>query len=143
VTRATKAYTSPRKFGNFQVPIALQSYAIRKYCADRGLVFHLHANENYISDSYLVLETLVESASSYEGIAMCSYFMLPSNSEYRKDIVWRLIDAKCRLHFVFEQLVVGNRSSAQELENLIALVGLTSRRGWSLSADLDTSTTMS
>lgn len=123
-SRGTKAYTSPRSFGGFQVPISLQSSVIRRYCDELGLTFHLHANENLISDSYLVLESVVDRASEYEGIAMCSVDMLPRRRSHRLEIVRRSISAGCRLHFVFERLIVATEGDVTELEDLRALGGL-------------------
>jgi sporadic carbohydrate cluster protein (TIGR04323 family) len=119
--KGTKAYTTPRAFGGFQIPISLQSAAIRRYCEERGLAFHLHANENLIPHTYLVLESVVADAATYEGIAMCSIDMLPTDSRHRRDLVRRCLAAGCRLHFLFEQRVVATAADADELETLIGL----------------------
>lgn len=120
-TKGTKAYTTPRPFGGFQIPISLQSAAIRRYCDERGLVFHLHANENLIPDSYLVLESVVASASHYEGIAMCSVEMLPRSVPHRRQLVSACISAGCRLHFLFEQMIVASADDHRAMEELLAL----------------------
>ena len=60
--KATKAYTTPRSFGGFQIPITLQSTTLRNYCEKNDLIFHLHVVENQIPNTYLVLEALVEKA---------------------------------------------------------------------------------
>ena len=120
--RGTKAYTSSRAFGGFQIPIPLQSAAIRRYCEERFLTFHLHVVENLIPGNYLVLESVVTSADQYEGIAMCSIDMLPTDSRHRRDLVRRCLAAGCRLHFLFEQRVVATAADADELETLIGLV---------------------
>jgi sporadic carbohydrate cluster protein (TIGR04323 family) len=120
--RGTKAYTSSRAFGGFQIPIPLQSAAIRRYCEERSLTFHLHVVENLIPGNYLVLESVVTSADQFDGIAMCSVDMLPSNASHRRDIVRRCLAAGCRLHFLFEQRVVATAADADELEMLIGLV---------------------
>jgi sporadic carbohydrate cluster protein (TIGR04323 family) len=120
-SKGTKAYTSSRAFGGLQIPIPLQSAAIRRYCEERSLVFHLHVVENLIPGTYLVLESVVADAALYEGIAMCSIDMLPSDSRHRRDIVQRCLAAGCRLHFLFEQRVVATAADADELETLIGL----------------------
>ena len=127
--RATKAYTTPRSFGGFQIPITMQSTTLRNYCEKNNLIFHLHVVENQIPNTYLVLEALVEKASHYDGIAMCSVSMLPNNCEYRRSIVKRILEQGCALHFTFEQIVISSIDQITELEELVALIELSPHHG--------------
>ena len=122
--RGTKAYTTPRDFGGFQIPITMQSTNLRNYCEKNGLVFHLHVVENQIQNTYLVLESLVEKADKYDGIVMCSVSMLPGDPSIRKSIVTRILEQGCKLHFTFEQIVVSSPEELAGLEELISLVAL-------------------
>ena len=122
--KATKAYTTPRSFGGFQIPITLQSTTLRNYCEKNNLIFHLHVVENQIPNTYLVLEALVEKANQYEGIAMCSVSMLPIDPEYQRSIVKRILQQGCALHFTFEQIVISSADQIAELEELISLIEL-------------------
>ena len=127
--KATKAYTTPRSFGGFQIPITMQSTTLRNYCEKNNLIFHLHVVENQIPNTYLVLEALVEKASYYEGIAMCSVSMLPTDREYRHSIIKRILDKGCALHFTFEQIVISSVGQIVELEELVALIELSPHHG--------------
>ena len=122
--KGTKAYTTPRSFGGFQIPITMQSTNLRNYCEKNGLIFHLHVVENQIPNTYLVLESLVEKADIYDGIVMCSVSMLPSDQAIRKSIVTRILEQGCKLHFAFEQIVVSSLEELAELEELVSLVAL-------------------
>ena len=122
--KATKAYTTPRSFGGFQIPITLQSTTLRNYCEKNNLIFHLHVVENQIPDTYLVLEALVKKADHYDGIAMCSVSMLPSDREYRRSVVKRILEQGCAFHFTFEQIVISSVDQTAELEELISLIEL-------------------
>jgi len=122
--KGTKAYTTPRSFGGFQIPITLQSTTLRNYCEKNGLLFHLHVVENQIPNTFLVLESLVENADSYAGIAMCSVSMLPSNPTLRRSITKRILEKGCALHFTFEQLVISDLKQLAELEELVSLIEL-------------------
>jgi sporadic carbohydrate cluster protein (TIGR04323 family) len=122
--KGTKAYTTPRSFGGFQIPITMQSTSLRNYCEKNGLIFHLHVVENQIPNTYLVLESLVEKADSYDGIVMCSVSMLPTDPRIRKSVVTRILEQGCKLHFTFEQIVVSSLYELAELEELVALVAL-------------------
>ena len=127
--KATKAYTTPRSFGGFQIPITMQSTTLRNYCEKNNLIFHLHVVENQIPNTYLVLEALVEKASHYDGIAMCSVSMLPTDRKYRRSIVERILEQGCALHFTFEQIVISSVAQLVELEELVALIELSPHHG--------------
>ena len=122
--KGTKAYTTPRSFGGFQIPITMQSTNLRNYCEKNGLIFHLHVVENQIPNTYLVLESLVEKADNYDGIVMCSVSMLPNDPLIRKSVVARILEQGCKLHFTFEQIVVSSIEELVELEALVSLVAL-------------------
>ena len=126
--KGTKAYTTPRSFGGFQIPITMQSTNLRNYCEKNGLTFHLHVVENQIPNTYLVLESLVEKADSYDGIVMCSVSMLPNDSLIRKSVVARILEQGCKLHFTFEQIVVSSIEELVELEELVSLVALSTNQ---------------
>ena len=136
--KGTKAYTTPRSFGGFQIPITMQSTNLRNYCEKNGLVFHLHVVENQIPNTYLVLESLVEKADSYDGIVMCSVSMLPNDPLIRKSVVTRFLKQGCKLHFTFEQIVVSSLEELVELEELVSLVALSTSQQL-LSNSLDQS----
>jgi len=122
--KGTKAYTTPRSFGGFQIPITLQSTTLRNYCEQNNLIFHLHVVENQIPNTHLVLESLVEKANLYDGIAMCSVSMLPGDPKVRQSITRRVLEHGCSLHFTFEQLMVSSSDQLAELEELVALIQL-------------------
>ncbi len=136
--KGTKAYTTPRSFGGFQIPITMQSTNLRNYCEKNSLTFHLHVVENQIPNTYLVLESLVEKADIYDGIAMCSVSMLPNDPRIRKSIVTRILKQGCKLHFTFEQIVVSSLEELAELDELVSLVALSTSQQ-SLTNSLDQS----
>ena len=127
--KGTKAYTTPRSFGGFQIPITMQSTSLRNYCEKNGLTFHLHVVENQIPNTYLVLESLVEKAGHYDGIVMCSVSMLPNDRDYRRSIVKRILEQGCALHFTFEQIVISSVKQLAELEELVSLIELSPHYG--------------
>ncbi len=136
--KGTKAYTTPRSFGGFQIPITMQSTNLRNYCEKNSLTFHLHVVENQIPNTYLVLESLVEKADSYDGIVMCSVSMLPNDPRIRKSIVTRILQQGCKLHFSFEQIVVSSLEELAKLEELVSLVALSTSQQ-SLTSSLEQS----
>lgn len=122
--RGAKGYTTPRRFGGFQIPVSLQSAAIRRYCDEHSLVFHHHSSENLSEDSYAVLSSIVEAADRLEAIVMCSASMLPRNAPLRSRLLADAIAQGCALHFIFENLVVASADDMRELEALLGLTAL-------------------
>jgi len=100
--------------------------AIRRYCEDRGLAFNHHVAENITTDTYLVLERIVEEAHLYQAIAMCSIGMLPSDSQHRTALFARCLAHKTSIHFLFEQIIVATESDVLAVDELISLTNLIS-----------------
>ena len=114
----------------------MQSTSLRNYCERNNLIFHLHVVENQIPNTYLVLESLVEKASHYDGLVMCSVSMLPSDPTVRRSVVTRVLEKGCKLHFTFEQLTVSSLEQLIELEEFISLIEL-SHNQQSLASSID------
>jgi len=119
-----KGYTTPQPFAGFQIPITLQSLAIRRYCEDRGMVFNHHLSENIGPDGYLVLQKLVDEALSYRAIAMCSFGMLPKNLSRRTELLRAALTRGCSFHFVFEQVTIDSYDDLNQLNELRSLCNL-------------------
>lgn len=119
-----KGYTSPRPFSGFQIPVPLQSLALRRYCEDRSFTFNHHVSENITQGTFLVLERVVEDAHLYSAVVMCSVGMLPIDKSYRDKILKRLLNANVSVHFIFEQLVVASEEDIESLTSLTLLSSL-------------------
>lgn len=119
-----KGYTTPRDFSGFQIPVSLQSLAIRRYCDDRGLIFNHHVNENITPDSFLVLERIVNEAHLYQAIAMCSVGLLPEKRSQRTELLERALAKDVSIHFVFEQFAINSLNDLETLDSLVALSSL-------------------
>jgi len=116
-----RGYVTARGVGPYIIPVPLQSLALRDYCARKKFVYVLPANENCFPHSYLVLEGLIADLSAYEGILMCSMFMLPERAGRRREILERVLDQGCSAHLVVEDFVVGSRSDVDRLEELLTI----------------------
>lgn len=116
-----RGYVTSRAFGQYRIPVPLQSLALRDYCARKGLQFVLPANENSFPGSYLVLEGMVRSLADFSGVVMCSVQMLPQRPERRRQIYERIISSGCSLHMVLEQHVIGSAGDIEHVEELLML----------------------
>ena len=126
VRQGLRGYVTARGFGPYVIPVPLQSLALRDYCTRKKLVYVLPANENCFAHSYLVLEGLIADLAAYEGIVMCSMFMLPARPQRRREIFQQVLDQGCSVHLVVEDCVVASPGDVDRLEELITIDRLAS-----------------
>ena len=119
-----KGYATPREFSGFQVPIPLQSAAIRRYCDERGLVFNHHVVENISPGRFMVLERIVAEAHLFHALAMCSISMLPRDIKHRTKLLESCVKSGTALHFIFESLIVTTYEDINAVNDLLALTNL-------------------
>ena len=127
-----RGYVTSRAFGQYRIPVPLQSLALRDYCARKGLQFVLPANENNCPGSYLVLDGMVRNLADFSGIVMCSIHMLPQRPERRREIYERIISCGCSLHMVLESHVIGSADDVAHVEELLMLSQIAHRLPYQL-----------
>ena len=112
-----RGYVTSRSFGGLTVPVPMQSLALRDYCSRKGYIYKLHLNENIFPHSYMVLEGIAVDTSSFEGILMCSMFMLPTNSVRREAVLQKILQQETPIHFVFEDVVIKSFNDINLIED--------------------------
>ena len=122
-----RGYVSSRSFGEFNIPVPLQSLALRDYCRRNDLIYALPVNENMFPHSYLVLEGMIQDLSSYEGIVLYTMQMLPQRPERRRAIYRQIVEQGCSLHIVLEGLVIKSPDDVEQAEELLMLSRLAPR----------------
>lgn len=130
-----RGYVTARGFGPYIIPVPVQSLALRDYCARKKLLYVLPSNENCFPHSYLVLDGMVADLSGYEGIVMCSMFMLPQRAERRRRLCQRVFEQGCSLHLVVEDLVVAAPRDVDKLEELLVIDRLAAEAPKSIALD--------
>jgi sporadic carbohydrate cluster protein (TIGR04323 family) len=131
-----RGYVTSRPFGQYCIPVPLQSLALRDYCQRMSVVYVLPANENIFPNSYMVLEGMIRDLGDYEGIVMYSMHMLPQRSERRRKIFERVLEQGCSVHIVLESLVVSGAQDVDKIEELIQLNQIAARLPKDLPKDL-------
>lgn len=116
-----RGYVTARGFGPYVIPVPVQSLALRDYCVRKKLLYVLPANENCFPHSYLVLEGMVADLSGYEGIVMCSMFMLPERAERRRRLCQQVFEQSCALHLVVEDMVITEPQDVDKLDELLVI----------------------
>lgn len=115
-----RGYVTSREFGGARIPVPVQSLVLRDYCARKGLLYKLHLNENMFPNSYLVLEGLVRDLSEFEGVLMCSMFMLPQRAERRAAVYRRIFEQGAELHLVLEDILLRKFADTTAVERVLS-----------------------
>jgi len=122
-----RGYVTSRPFGQYNIPVPLQSLALRDYCARTNVTYVLPVNENNFPSSYMVLEGMIQNLADYEGIVLYSMQMLPQRSERRRAIFKRILEQGCAVHIVLEGIIIKTAVDVDKLEELIQLNQLATR----------------
>jgi len=115
-----RGYVTSREFGGLRIPVPVQSLVLRDYCTRKGFLYKLHLNENMFPHSYLVLDGLVNNLSEFEGVLMCSMYLLPERAARRERIYRQILDQGAHLHLVLEDIVLREESDIASIENVLA-----------------------
>jgi sporadic carbohydrate cluster protein (TIGR04323 family) len=119
VRHGYRGYVTSREFGGARIPVPVQSLILRDYCVRKGFVYKLHLNENMFPHSYLVLEGIVQDLSAFEGVLMCSMYMLPQRATRREAIYRRIFDQGSTLHLVLEDFVLRSIEDTRAVEDVL------------------------
>jgi sporadic carbohydrate cluster protein (TIGR04323 family) len=122
-----RGYVTSRPFGQYNIPVPLQSLALRDYCQRNNTLYVLPVNENAFPHSYMVLEGMIQDLAEYEGIVMYSMHMLPQRPERRRRIYDHILQQGCTLHIVLEGVVVSGPQDVEKLEELLQLNQIAAR----------------
>jgi sporadic carbohydrate cluster protein (TIGR04323 family) len=122
-----RGYVTSRPFGQYSIPVPLQSLALRDYCQRNNMLYVLPVNENIFPHSYMVLEGMIRDLTDYEGIVMCSMHMLPQRADRRRQIFEHIIQQGCSLHIVLEGIVISGPQDVEKIEELLQLNQIAAR----------------
>jgi sporadic carbohydrate cluster protein (TIGR04323 family) len=119
-----RGYVTCRPFGGLQIPVPVQALILRDYCARKGYLYKLHANENVFASSYLVLEGMVNELAEFEGLLATSMFMMPKRAERRWRIYDTILSRGASLHFVLEDMVIRESADIGPIEDILLIHNL-------------------
>jgi len=115
-----RGYVTSREFGDMRIPVPVQSLVLRDYCTRKGYVYKLHLNENMFPHSYMVLEGIVKDLSEFEGVLMCSMYMLPQRAARREAIYRAIFEQGSTLHLVLEDIVLRRLEDTVIVEDVLS-----------------------
>ena len=100
-------YSLPRSFNNFNIPISIQSTALRDYAKKNSYIFALPSTENFTNNNYEVLKKILKNNLNKNlNLGVVSFFVFPINdSNLINSIFKKYINSKYLLHSVLENQI--------------------------------------
>ena len=116
-----QGYVTNREFGGLRIPGTLQNLMLRDYAARNNLSFKLSIGEYSFPGCYLQLEGLLPQLQNFEGVGMCSMFMLPKDPKRREVIYQEFVKAGATLHLVLENILIRELPDSDRVEEALRL----------------------
>lgn len=101
-----RGYIMARPFMGERVPQHVQNIVIRNFADSIQANLLLAATEYAMENSHLVLDALLSSNESSDGIVMYSLFQLPSNKGRRLDVYESILECNKCLFFAVENMAI-------------------------------------
>jgi len=114
-----RGYIFARSFMGERAPQHVQNIILRDYCQKRGHELLLSAAEYAMPDSYMILESVLDDLANIDGIVFYSLYQLPTQSEKRRLVYSRVLDAQKSLHFAVEGMSISNIDEIDSVENCL------------------------
>ncbi|MFZ9327996.1 MAG: LIC12192 family sporadic carbohydrate cluster protein [Ilumatobacteraceae bacterium] len=114
-----RGYIFARPFMGERAPQHVQNIILRDYCQKRGHELLLSATEYAMEDSYMILESVLDDLANIDGIVFYSLYQLPTQSEKRRLVYSRVLDAQKSLHFAVEGMSISNIDEIDSVENCL------------------------
>jgi len=99
----------------------VQNLVIRTYCEHNKFEYLLSATELAMPGSFLMLEQLLDSIKSVDGIVCYSLQQLPNDTTKREELFDRIIKADRSIHFAVEGLRVTDVASARRIGEIVGV----------------------
>ena len=113
-----RGYIASRPVRGDRIPQHVQNLVIRDYAQRGGLTYKLSEAEYAMPGCYMMLESVLEELATLEGVIYYSLFMLPQRTEYRDDIIRRILGHGAQLHGAVENMAIRNWQDAQMIEDI-------------------------
>lgn len=116
-----RGYIGSRPYDGIDFPQNIQNFLIRNYCQKHQLTYLLSATEYTMDSCYMILEEVLSTIHSLDGIVLFSIFMLPASAKKRKIIYETILNAKASLHAALEDICIRDFADIQKVEDILDL----------------------
>ncbi len=123
-----RGYIGSRPYHSGDYPQHVQNIIIRNYCQKNQLTYLLSATEYAMPGCYMMLEEVLRSLHTLEGIVLFSIFMLPKSAQKRRAIYDEILKSGATLHAALEDLSIQNEADVQLVEDMMSLNHITNHQ---------------
>ena len=116
-----RGYIFSRPFFGERAPQHIQNLIIKDYCDKKNYLFLLSFTEYRMSNSTLMLQSLIKDLKKIDGIVFFSLFQLPESNSFRINLLKKILKEKKEIHFVVEKIIFNSKFQIEQIENLFNL----------------------
>jgi sporadic carbohydrate cluster protein (TIGR04323 family) len=116
-----RGYIGSRPYEGSRVPQHVQNLVIRDFCSRNNFKFLLSMTEHTMPNCFMQMNSLVEEAPRLEGIILYSIFMLPVDSQKRRNLCEKILRANCTIHGAVENISISNWKDFEKNETLLKI----------------------
>jgi sporadic carbohydrate cluster protein (TIGR04323 family) len=114
-----RGYVGSRVYASIDFPQQVQNFLIRNYCQKYKMGYLLSATEYKMPGCYMILEEVISSIQSIEGIVLFSLFMLPGSYKKRQRIYEKILNAGRSLHAALEDIAIRDQADIWMVEDIL------------------------
>ena len=101
-----------------RVPQNVQNLVIRDFCEKNNLFYNLSVSEYSMSNSYKILDQIIEELKNLDGIVAYSVFQLPIDNKKRYMVLNQIIKKNKIFYFALENMRLINQEDLEKIENI-------------------------
>jgi len=101
-----------------RAPQHVQNIVIRDFCNKNSLHYLLSASEYKMKNSFLILKGIVSNMRDIDGVVAYSVFQLPSNNNFRNEILNKIVKKGKTIFFAVEQMKVSNKKEIRHINSI-------------------------
>ena len=101
-----------------RVPQHIQNIILRNYCANNNHIFFLSASEYTMTNSYNILNQVVEKIDNFDGIIAYSMFQMPEDFNLRTKIFNKILSKNKILLFAVENMELSNEDDKEKINEI-------------------------
>jgi sporadic carbohydrate cluster protein (TIGR04323 family) len=116
-----RGYIGSRPYDGVDFPQNVQNFLIRSYCQKHQLTYLLSATEYTMPGCHMILEQVLGTLDSLDGIVLFSIFMLPQSAQKRKRIYTAILNTGRSLHAALEDIAIKDWTDVPLIENILDL----------------------
>jgi sporadic carbohydrate cluster protein (TIGR04323 family) len=113
-----RGYIGSRPYFGQSPPQHVQNLVIRDFCRRKGFDFLLSATEYAMPGCHMMLNQVLAELPSLQGVVLYSLFMLPRDTERRRAVYRRVLDAGASLHGAVEGQSILSAADAARVEDI-------------------------